>query len=68
MVSEWKKIILQPYLKVRKILEITCITNFYNPLEQNRVMNFLPWTGRSGFNKLPFVPVSEKYPMCPEHD
>ena len=34
---------LQPFLKVRKILEMTCITNFYNPLEQNRVMNFLPW-------------------------
>ena len=36
---------LQPwYLKVRKILEITtCITDLYNPLEQNRVMNFLPW-------------------------
>ena len=74
MVSEWDIIILCPFkrkkLFARKISEVTC---HYKSLELPRTeqSNEHPWGlvhCRSGFKKLLFVPVSEKYPMCPEHD
>ena len=68
-----KKIICNPETYQR----LLAITNLYNSLKQNGVMNPLPWelvhcnsvpVCWSDFKKLHFVPVSEKYPMCPEHD